>query len=135
MNAIKAKYGGYVSLDAVAEAGGMALSEPGFEQVRAFAEEMRKQGVAVPEDFETEGILEMDDHYVLIVPAHVVAEPRSTVGMGDTISSSSFSYEWNKKKNRAIIIPRGGSSPVGRVCIHETLEVCLPTLPGFCGAK
>ncbi len=98
VNAIKAKYGGYVSLDAVAEAGGMALSEPGFEQVRAFAEEMRKQGVAVPEDFETEGILEMDDHYVLIVPAHVVAEPRSTVGMGDTISSSSFSYEWNKKK-------------------------------------
>ncbi len=56
------------------------------------------RGVAVPEDFETEGILEMDDHYVLIVPAHVVAEPRSTVGMGDTISSSSFSYEWNKKK-------------------------------------
>ncbi len=100
VNAIKAKYGGYVHLDAVAEAGELMLSDIGLEQVRAFGEEMRQQGVAVPENFAEEGVLEMDDHYVLVIPAHVIAEPRSTVGMGDTISSSSFSYEWNKKEGK-----------------------------------
>jgi len=33
------------------------------------------------------------DHAVLIIPAHVVPDPVSTVGMGDTISSSAYAYE------------------------------------------
>ena len=34
--------------------------------------------------------MEWDDHYLLLVPAHVVPDPVSTVGMGDTISSSAL---------------------------------------------
>ena len=43
-------------------------------------------GIELPEDFETTGIADMGDHYLLVVPAHVVPNPVSTVGMGDTIS-------------------------------------------------
>ncbi|NLK07989.1 MAG: hypothetical protein GX316_04735, partial [Firmicutes bacterium] len=32
-------------------------------------------------------------HYLLLTPAHIVANPVSTVGMGDTISSSSYATE------------------------------------------
>lgn len=94
VNAIKAKYGGYVNQEQLVEAGQLGLSKLGFEQLTAFAQEMGEHNV-VPANFAEEGILELADHYVLIVPAHVVANPVSTVGMGDTISSSAFSYEWH----------------------------------------
>lgn len=97
VNAIKAKYGGYVMHDQLSEAGQIPLSKIGFEQLTTFAREMQNHGVAVPANFEEEGILELDDHFVLIVPAHVVPNPISTVGMGDTISSASFAYEWNHR--------------------------------------
>lgn len=96
VNAMKAKYGGYVLQSRVPEAGEIALSQIGFDQLKIFAQEMEKRGVALPENFLEDGILEMDDHIVLIVPAHVVPNPVSTVGMGDTISSSTFAYERSK---------------------------------------
>ena len=37
--------------------------------------------------------MEADDHVMVLVPAHVVPNPVSTVGMGDTISSSTFAAE------------------------------------------
>lgn len=96
VNAIKAKYGGYVLHEQLVEAGEIPLSDVGFSQLRTFGEEMRNHGFYIPANFEEEGILELDDHYVLIVPAHIVPNPVSTVGMGDTISSSAFAYEWNR---------------------------------------
>lgn len=95
VNAIKAKYGGYVLHDSLAEAGDFSLSEIGLKQLVTFAAEMEKLGYEVPEDFVAEGILEMDEHTILIVPAHIIPNPVSTVGMGDTVSSSSFAYEWS----------------------------------------
>ncbi|HHT72362.1 MAG TPA: hypothetical protein GX008_01465 [Firmicutes bacterium] len=93
VNAIKAKYGGYVKAEQLAEAGEIPLSDIGLEQLRLCGVEMRSMGIELPEDFETTGIADMGDHYLLVVPAHVVPNPVSTVGMGDTISSSSYAYE------------------------------------------
>lgn len=97
VNAIKAKYGGYVRPEQLPEAGEIALSSIGFKQLEVFAEEMKRRGVDVPGDFLEEGILEFASHAVLIVPAHVVPNPVSTVGMGDTISSSAYSYEHSRR--------------------------------------
>lgn len=95
VNAIKAKYGGYVPYDKVKEAGDIPLSEIGLQQLKGFAEEMRREGWDIPATFEQDGIADLGEHYVLVVPAHVVPNPVSTVGMGDTISSSAYAYEWN----------------------------------------
>lgn len=96
VNAMKAKYGGYVKLESLPEAGDIALSQIGLDQLQIFKAEMEKRGVALPENFLEEGIVEFDNHTMLIVPAHVVPNPVSTVGMGDTISSSSFAFEQSK---------------------------------------
>lgn len=93
VNAIKAKYGGYVKAEQVSEAGEIPLSDIGLEQLRLFAVEARSHGLSLPDDFEQNGIADMGDHYLLVVPAHVVPNPVSTVGMGDTISSSTYAYE------------------------------------------
>jgi len=93
VNAIKAKYGGYVKSEQLPEAGEILLSEIGMEQLRLFEAEMRSQGLDLPEGFTSTGIADLGDHYVLVVPAHVVPNPVSTVGMGDTISSSAYAYE------------------------------------------
>lgn len=94
VNAIKAKYGGYVNKNQVKEAAGIGLSEIGLNQLREFYQEAKDLGLAIPDDFCEEGIWEHDDHYVLVVPAHVIPHPVSTVGMGDTISSSSYASEY-----------------------------------------
>ncbi|NLJ74106.1 MAG: hypothetical protein GX331_03845, partial [Firmicutes bacterium] len=54
-----------------------------------------------PAAFEQDGIADLGDHYVLVVPAHVVPNPVSTVGMGDTISSSAYAYEWSPVSDRS----------------------------------
>lgn len=94
VNAIKAKYGGYVAQDAVAEAAEFGLSDIGINQIQAFYQEAKSLDLPIPDNFCEEGIWERDDHYVLVVPAHVVPHPVSTVGMGDTISSSSYASEY-----------------------------------------
>ena len=93
VNALKAKYGGYVLADKLKEAGSYPLSSIGFKQLKGIKEELN-----LTDDFLSTGIYEGDDHYLLVVPAHVIANPVSTVGMGDTISSTSFALEYSEKR-------------------------------------
>ncbi len=93
VNAMKAKYGGYVEKSRVVEATSLPLSEIGLKQLRLFEQEAREMGLDIPADFSQTGIWERDQHYLVLVPAHVYPNPVSTVGMGDTISSSSFASE------------------------------------------
>jgi ADP-dependent phosphofructokinase/glucokinase len=88
VNVIKAKYGGYPAIADLAEAAEMPLSETGYAQLDSFAIESRRQAHQI-----ADGIWEYDDHYALVVPAHVFPNPVSTVGMGDTISSASYAME------------------------------------------
>ena len=88
LNALKAKHGGFPSASAMPAGVELELSEIGFTQLERFAREMtgkaRQLGPAA---------WEQDDHCVLVTPAHVVPNPGSTVGMGDTISSTSYAME------------------------------------------
>lgn len=93
VNAMKAKYGGYPTPEQLEEARVMPLSEIGYRQLEGFAEELANKHGIDAEAFMNTGYAEMDDHIVVFVPAHVVQNPVSTVGMGDTISSSSYAME------------------------------------------
>lgn len=97
VNAMKAKYGNFPGVDLLPEAGEMMLSDIGFAQVDLFAEHVKDSGRQL-----AEGIWEFVDHYALVVPAHVVPNPISTVGMGDTISSSSYAMETEVAKATAM---------------------------------
>lgn len=98
VNARKAQVGGFVPAESLPEVAELPLSEIGFEQLQGFADEVRQQpppGVT-PDDvdrFAQVGILEAEDHIVLVTPSHVVPNPVGTVGMGDTISSSAYYCE------------------------------------------
>lgn len=93
VNAVKAKQGGAVPREAVAEMANYSLSDVGLSQLKAFAEEARQVGYPITSDFMESGIMERDDHILILVPAHIVPNPVSTVGMGDTISSSAYAAE------------------------------------------
>lgn len=90
VNAGKAKYGGVVSIEEVQSMSEWPLSDIGYSQLESFASHDRVQQELRAVD---SGIWEADDHWVLVIPAHVFPDPVSTVGMGDTISSSSFARE------------------------------------------
>lgn len=85
---VKALYGGFATPDKLREVKRLRLSEIGFSQMTAFAQEF-----GLGEDFMETGIADMGDHYAILTPAFIVDRPVSTVGMGDTISSTSFTYE------------------------------------------
>lgn len=90
VNAAKAKYGGIVTMEQVRSMRDWPLSDIGYSQLERFATHPRVvDRLTAVED----GIWEAPDHWVLVVPAHVVPNPVSTVGMGDTISSSSYARE------------------------------------------
>ncbi len=93
VNAVKAKQGGAVPLADVADMAAEPVSEIGLGQLQDFAAEARAKGLDIRPDFVRDGIFEGDDHYCIVVPAHVVAKPVSTVGMGDTVSSSAYAAE------------------------------------------
>ena len=44
------------------------------------------------------GIIDMVDRQLAFVPTKIVASPKSTVGIGDTISSSAFVSEFGMRK-------------------------------------
>ena len=94
VNAIKAKCGGYVTKAQLAEAASFGLSDLGLRQLRLFYEEAKQLGLDIPDSFSEEGIWDHGGCYVLVVPAHVIPNPVSTVGMGDTISSSCYASEY-----------------------------------------
>lgn len=93
VNAMKAKYGGYVMPEQLAEAAGTPLSDVGLEQLARLVEELKEERQDADKLLQ-EGYLEFADHYLLVTPAHIIPDPVSTVGMGDTISSSSYAMEW-----------------------------------------
>lgn len=99
VNGVKAKQGGAVPLADVAQMAEYPLSDIGMKQLKAFVDEAESAGLPVTEEMLDTGILEMEDHWILIVPAHVVPNPVSTVGMGDTISSSAYAAEVSLAKN------------------------------------
>lgn len=101
VNAMKAKYGGYVTSERLQEAKNMSVSAIGFEQLEVFQREAQKEGLSVSASFSAEGLYEADDHYALVVPAHIVQDPVSTVGMGDTISSSCYAAEVSGQSSQA----------------------------------
>ena len=92
VNALKARDGGYVKGERVLEAAEIPLSDIGLNNLETLARDLRLTGKSA-ERFLQEGCLEQDDHILVVVPAHVVPNPVSTVGMGDTISSSSYARE------------------------------------------
>lgn len=85
---VKAKYGGYPQVQHLAELAEFPLSEIGFAQLKMFESAVKNELRPL-----AEGVWEGEDHYVLVIPAHVIPNPLVTVGMGDTISSSSFAME------------------------------------------
>ncbi|MGI6037787.1 MAG: ADP-dependent glucokinase/phosphofructokinase, partial [Limnochordia bacterium] len=93
VNALKAKYGGYAQPEKLGETIDWPLSDIGFAQLRSAYTDLREEIPGLTEEFLATGILEQDDHYLLVVPSHVIPNPVSTVGMGDTISSSSYLAE------------------------------------------
>ena len=93
VNAIKAKYGGYVEKTSFMKQLRSKLSDIGLEQIRRFAEEITHKAAVSLTTLNRPELLIWVITSVLVVPAHVVPNPVSTVGMGDTISSSAYAYE------------------------------------------
>ncbi len=90
VNMLKAQKGGFISRKQIEKANCEDLSEKGYDQLVLFADNFNKIDKG---NFLKTGILERRDHYVLVVPAHIEKNPVATVGMGDTVSSTSLSHE------------------------------------------
>lgn len=93
VNAVKAMQGGAVPLEDVDQMVDYPLSDVGMKQLQEFVSEAQSLGLPAGEAVLTTGIMELDDHWALVVPAHIVPNPVSTVGMGDTVSSSAYAAE------------------------------------------
>ncbi|MFH1199987.1 MAG: ADP-dependent glucokinase/phosphofructokinase [Candidatus Micrarchaeota archaeon] len=70
----------------------ISVSEAGLEQLAKFADSAGLKG-RERKRFTEEGVAEFQDHYVFVVPAPITPKPKSTVGLGDTISSTAFCSE------------------------------------------
>ncbi len=82
--AAKAKLGDINSIDEVVK----AMDVPVNEKVKSVEEAlMREYGMR-------NGIAELDGYQLAFIPTKIVARPKSTVGIGDTISSSAFVGEF-----------------------------------------
>jgi len=86
--AAKAKLGDVRSLAEIAEALDVPVSERAKPVEEALA---KKYGMR-------EGIAEVDGYQLAFAPTKIVAGPKSTVGIGDTISSSAFVGEFALKR-------------------------------------
>jgi ADP-dependent phosphofructokinase/glucokinase len=83
--AAKAMYGNLENLSQVRN----ALSVPTNERAFIIEEELEKEFAEVEN-----GIIDMTDRQLTFIPTKIVASPKSTVGIGDTISSSAFVSEF-----------------------------------------
>ena len=82
--AAKAKLGDIRSIDDIAK----AMDVPVNEKAKAVEEALSKEyGMK-------DGIAEVDSYQLAFIPTKIVAKPKSTVGIGDTISSSAFVGEF-----------------------------------------
>lgn len=87
--AAKAMYGDVESLSQVRD----ALSVPTSERAFLIEEELGGEfGEA------ENGVIDMGDRQLTFIPAKIVASPKSTVGIGDTISSSAFVSEFAMRR-------------------------------------
>lgn len=98
VGAAKAINKGFVSRKDVLEASRLPVSDTGVNQVYAFASylitELRvNKDDFNPRRFHAEGIADMGDHYIVVVPAPIVAKPATTVGLGDVVSSAALAAE------------------------------------------
>ncbi|ACJ15731.1 ADP-dependent glucokinase [Thermococcus onnurineus NA1] len=82
--AARAKLGDVRDIDDVVK----AMDVPVNEKVRAV------EGALVREYGTEDGIAKVDDYQLAFVPTKIVTKPKSTVGIGDTISSSAFIGEF-----------------------------------------
>ena len=64
------------------------ISEKGIQEIKAL-----EKSLHLCEGFLTTGICEMDNHHIIVVPTIISKHPKTTVGMGDVISSSAFAGE------------------------------------------
>ncbi|KPU63632.1 ADP-dependent glucokinase [Thermococcus sp. EP1] len=71
-----------------------ALSVPTNERAIILEEELEKEFT----EFEN-GIIDMTDRQLTFIPTKIVTSPKSTVGIGDTISSSAFVSEFGMRKS------------------------------------
>jgi len=79
------------------EAHALVPSETGFNQIRALEggldeERVKRFSSMTRRALLESGIFELNDHYVVIVPSPIV-QPKSTVGLGDVISSMALAAE------------------------------------------
>ncbi|NJD99057.1 ADP-specific glucokinase [Thermococcus sp. LS1] len=82
--AARAKFGDVRDIDDVVK----AMDVPVNEKARAV------EGALVGEYGMEDGIAKVDDYQLAFVPTKIVTKPKSTVGIGDTISSSAFIGEF-----------------------------------------
>ncbi|WP_457754516.1 ADP-specific glucokinase [Thermococcus sp.] len=87
--AAKAMYGSIENLSQIRD----ALSVPTNERAFLIEEELEKEFGEVEN-----GIIDMTDRQLAFIPTKIVASPKSTVGIGDTISSSAFVSEFAMKR-------------------------------------
>lgn len=95
---VKAKEGTrYVTLAEMKKAS-FQISETGVNQLNAFeggVDEARKKRHS---SFDRkrllrEGVFDLGDHFAIIIPTPIVQNPQSTVGLGDTVSSTALAIE------------------------------------------
>ena len=93
VNAIKAKYGGYVEKTSFMKQLRSSFLISAQNRFAALPKKCaHKAAVSLTTLNRPELLIWVITMY-LVVPAHVVPNPVSTVGMGDTISSSAYAYE------------------------------------------
>ena len=86
--AAKAKLGDVHSMDDIVKAMKVPVNEKAKPVEEALAKEYGME----------KGLAEVDDYQLAFVPTKIVEKPKSTVGIGDTISSSAFVGEFALKK-------------------------------------
>jgi len=77
---MKAKNGDICSIDDIQKGLDIPISKIGYKKLKEFGDKK----------FVETGIFDGGDHFMIAVPTRVIGNPKSTVGLGDVISSLSF---------------------------------------------
>lgn len=93
VNAHRALTGESASSKDIPAIGQIQLSTEGLKQLDDCAAELADKHPRAAQQIRSSGYAEFDDHYLVVVPTHVIPNPVVTVGMGDTISSSVYAME------------------------------------------
>jgi ADP-dependent phosphofructokinase/glucokinase len=92
----RALSGETVGKNDVAKGAEVPVSETGLNQVRIIAGELAHElpkGAFDQKRFTFEGVWRFKDHSLIVVPGQIIVRPKTTVGLGDVISSVSFVAE------------------------------------------